>query len=328
MYFCNMNSENNNTSPLISFIIPCYNLPTPMIRQCVESILHLSLRPEEREVIVIDDGSEHSFLDDLQDMADSIVYLRQPNSGPGVARNRGIELSSGQYIQFVDGDDWLYSEAYEQCVDIVRYQQPDLVAFQSSDKDTAPAAAACTPGEPMEGTAFMRHHDLRAAVWHYVFRKQILHGLRFTPGIYHEDEEFTPLLYLRAQRMFHTDIVAYHYRPRTGSITTSDDKRVILKRLDDMEGVIVRLNEMSRAMSIDVRTALRRKISQLTMQYLLCVMRQTRSESLLEKRIESLESHALFPLPDAGYTTKYSLFRKAVSSRTLRRIMSLMAATI
>ena len=68
-------------TPLISFIITYYNLPVEMLRECIESILQLSIPSEEREIILIDDGSDMSPLNELIDYRDQMIYLRQYNQG-------------------------------------------------------------------------------------------------------------------------------------------------------------------------------------------------------------------------------------------------------
>ena len=93
--------------PLISFIVTYYNLPPQLLGASIDSILALSLAPEEREIIVIDDGSEESPLETLREKWNDILYIRQQNQGLSAARNLGIEACRGTFIQFVDGDDLL-----------------------------------------------------------------------------------------------------------------------------------------------------------------------------------------------------------------------------
>ena len=121
-------------APLISFIVTTYDLPIGMLRDCLDSIKALSLSKEEREILLIDDGSKESPIGELTNYLDDIIYLRQPNRGLSAARNKGIQCCCGTYIQFVDGDDMLNSSAYEHCLDIVRYQAPDIVMFRHTDK--------------------------------------------------------------------------------------------------------------------------------------------------------------------------------------------------
>ena len=97
--------------PLISFILTYYNLPLTMLCNCIDSILSLSLTADEREIIVVDDGSEDSPMDKLMQYGDKITYIRQRNQGLSDARNTGIQMATGQYLQVVDGDDKLHKDA-------------------------------------------------------------------------------------------------------------------------------------------------------------------------------------------------------------------------
>ena len=101
--------------PLVSFIIPVYNLDPEMIRECLESILALSLSKQEREIIVIDDGSEFTPLNNLPDICNDFIYIRQRNQGLSAARNIGLRMATGRFVQFVDGDDRLLRALSRHC---------------------------------------------------------------------------------------------------------------------------------------------------------------------------------------------------------------------
>lgn len=79
--------------PLVSFILTCYNLPLDMLCACIDSILRLSLRSEEREIIVVDDGSDVSPINNLLRYGDEIIYVRQKNGGVSTARNTGMGMA-------------------------------------------------------------------------------------------------------------------------------------------------------------------------------------------------------------------------------------------
>ena len=78
------------TQPLVTFIVTCYNLPPSMLCQCIDSLKALSLNPEEREIIIVDDGSEVSPMEALKDYENDIIYLRKSNGGVSSARNMGV----------------------------------------------------------------------------------------------------------------------------------------------------------------------------------------------------------------------------------------------
>lgn len=318
-----MQSEQNHTQglekPLVSFILTYYNLPVKMLCECIDSILALTMQPCEREIIVVDDGSDSSPMNDLMKYGDDIIYIRQQNKGLSEARNTGIQAARGAYLQFVDGDDMLAKAPYEHCLDIVRTNGPDLVVFdftKSSVKDKAIQDYAL-----QSGSEYMRHHNIRGTACGYLFKKNILGDLRFTPGIWHEDEEFTPQLLLRAESVSVTDAEAYLYRVRPNSIITDDHVSSKTKRLNDMEGIILRLNTMADRMPTDDKTALQRRVAQLTMDYLYNIIRQTGSRDYLEQKIEKLRNIGLFPLPDRHYTAKYTWFRRLSNSQAGRRLL-------
>lgn len=298
--------------PLISFVIAYYDLPLRLLRQCLDSILALSLQPSEREIIVVDDGSEHSPMNELMAYGDAIHYIRQAHQGLSVARNTGLQMASGTYLQFVDSDDLLLKKAYEHCIDLARKHQPEMVVFQltrqNDSKDTY------KDSEAQSGSNYMRHQNIRGSACGYLFARSILGDLRFTPGIRHEDEEFTPQLLLRVEVIRVTDAKAYLYRHTPDSITTSKDSHQRLSRLEDSRGIIERLNTIADRLPRDDRMALQRRVAQLTMDYLYNIIRQTGSRQHLEREMEVLRKQGLFPLPDRDYTQKYTWFRRLTNS--------------
>lgn len=303
----------------MTFVITCYDLPADMLRECVTAIFSLAFQPGEREVIVIDDGSKLPAITDIDDVKDQIIYLRQPNSGLASARNMGIRVATGRYIQFVDGDDYLLRIPYEHCLDLVRYHNPDMVLFDFSTRSSV--ATPYSYEGPMSGSEYMQGHNLHGTACGYIFSRELLGSLRFTAGILHEDEEFTPQLILRAERLFYTDAKAYYYRQRRGSIMHVDAANHIDKRLSDSLAVILRLQQMAATMPETDRQALARRVAQLTMDYLYNTIQLTHSRQRLDDAIATLEQQGLYPLPDKRYTRKYWMFRRLVQSKMGRSLL-------
>ena len=313
-------TQDNKAKPIVSFVITYYNIPVSMLRECIESILSLSLSDSEREIILIDDGSDISPLNEMMDFRDKVLYLRERNRGLSEARNIGIDLCHGEYIQFVDADDCLIRAGYEHCLDIVRYQHPDLVMFNLSREGTEIDTPYLFDG-PMTGSEFMKHNNLRASACGYIFKKKMLIDLRFTPNLLHEDEEFTPQIVVRAETLYSTDTCAYYYRERPKSITHENNTRWKLRRLDDAEYIIIQLSRLSDSMPSAERVAMQRRVAQLTMDYIYNVIILTKSERMLEERLDRLHEEGLFPLPDRKYTSEYKYFRKMTNSQMGRKIL-------
>ena len=297
----------DNKKPLVSFILTYYNQPVQLLCECIDSILALSLRPFEREIIIVDDGSRVSPMNGLMQYGDEIIYVRQKNSGLSVARNKGIEMAQGIF-------------SYEHCLELIRLNSDiDMVMFDFTSSDTT--EKDYNDSEVMTGSTYMLKHNIHATACGYLFKQTTLSELRFTPGIWHEDEEFTPQLLIRAEHVCATDAKAYYYYKHKGSITTHDDEESKAKRFDDIRGVLDRLHYLcDRVPQID-RVALQRRVAQLTMDYIYQVIVQQRSQKALNACIDELSSKGLFPLPDRDYSQKYKWFRKMTNTRLGRAIL-------
>lgn len=308
-----------SAQPLISFIVTDYNIPDEMLTECLHSILALNLREEEREIILVDDGSQANVLAQIGPLADELIYIRQRNQGLSVARNTGIQAAQGRYIQFVDGDDALIPEVYNKCLQLLSEEQMDMLLFRASrDKKVKDDFDA---DGPFTGREYMLTHNLHAAAWGYIFLKQMLRGIRFVPGQLHEDEEFTARLTIQADAIYEVKTAAYFYRERDNSITTTDSPEMKERRLDDVEQILYHLQELAYNLPPKDSEALERRIAQLTMDYLYNIMRLTHSPAILEQRIARLREKELFPLPAKNYTRKYTLFRLMTVNKLARAVM-------
>lgn len=316
-------------SPRVSFIIPAYNVPAPLLLECLSGVLSLGAG----EVIVVDDGSDTP-VDTVLPYAtkQAIRLLRQPHSGQSVARNTGIEAARGVYIQFVDADDRLNCDDYRRVIAMLHQENPDVLVFghtvrREDGRESRPGRWTDGTGSGMRrysGPSYVAGHNLRAAPWGYVFLRQMLfphgiHGhLRFTPGITTEDEEFTPLLFLRAERLCVLGARAYSYRQHRGSLVHDQSQQA--RRLADTLRVIARLQRHAGQLSVaDERRgrALTRRVDQLSMDYLYNTWRYTHDMSRLRDAAGSLRQLGLFPLPRRRHTWKYWLF--ALFTRLLVR---------
>ena len=312
----------NTHQPLVSFIVTCYNLPVDMLCECIDSILKLNLETAEREIIVVDDGSDVSPMNDLLKYGDDIIYVRQKNGGVSVARNTAMDMAKGQYIQLVDGDDCLLKNPYEYCLDLIRNcSNVDVVMFDFTHKsDKAPVAF--NPPIIKNGPELLRTENIRGAACCCLFRQAVRGKLAFTPGIaYGEDEEFTPQLLMRAESVYITDAQAYFYRERTTSAVHQTDETSIQKRLSDTKEVILHLSRLADISPQSDKIALQRRVAQLTMDYLYNTILLTRSEEKLDETIDDLRKNNLFPLPNHPYSTKYTWFRRLSNSALGRKIL-------
>lgn len=302
-------AQDSSTQTFLSFIITYHDEPVEMLRECINSIRNIDLQDSEREIIVVDDGSKHSPINEMEDNKAHFLYIYQRRQGVSAARNKGMAMATGRYIQFVDADDRLLYQEYNKCLNIAKEKDADIILFHpTSDnrrqaKDINHQASSATTG-----TEYLRHHNLRGSACCYLFKKSILSGLRFTENIdYAEDEEFTANLFINADTLVATKIRAYFYRQHSKSAT--HNKQLIDRRLDDTYKVICRLNNNLDHLPKEAQLAMQRRIAQLSMDYLYNTLILTRSRKRLQQNINALATEGLFPLPRKHYTMKYSLFR-------------------
>lgn len=313
-------SVENPPRPLISFIIPCYNEPREMLTDCIESILSLPLRSEEREVIVVDDGSATPIATFLAPYGEALQLLRQNNLGLGAARNAALECARGTYVQFVDSDDRLIPSQYSHVIREIKNRRPDILLFGWTRSEHFRECSACRP--MTDGVSYLLKNNIQGSACHYVFRLDLLGHLRFPVGLFHEDEAFTPLLFLRAKTLLPTDITAYFYRRCPSSITTRRSRAHFEMRLDHLLTVITRLRDEARRLTPSAREALERRVAQLTMDYIYQTVVLLRSSADLSLHVERLKARGLYPLPVRRYTVKYLLFASLANARAGLHLLS------
>lgn len=309
-------------TPLVSFIVTYHEQPIQMLCECIDSILALSLRSMEREIIVVDDGSEVSPMNGLMQYADDVIYVRQRNQGVSVARNTAIRMAQGTYIQFVDADDALLQSPYEHCLDIIRYAEAaDMVLFEYTHTKSNHHNPLDTP-QATSGSEYMRNHNIHGSSCSYIFRRTMRGELKFTPDIaYGEDEEFTAQLMLRAEHVYVTTAKAYFYRQHESSAIQQSNQQKRERRLNDNWDVILHLHALCDKLPQDDRLALQRRVAQLSMDYIYNTIVLSHSSQALDKCLQQMRSAGLFPLPDRDYSRKYVWFRKMTNTSFGRSIL-------
>ncbi|MCR4592692.1 MAG: glycosyltransferase [Bacteroidaceae bacterium] len=294
----------------ISFIITYHNEPLPLLDECIQSVLNLPLAPEEREILLIDDGSAVP----APSFDSGVTVFRQENQGLSSARNKGVELAQGDYIQFLDADDFLLTDAYWQVLSLQSQYQPDMLMFGFTRAIPRKENKIKGVRHYSNGVEFLLTRNMRASAWGYLFRKSVLSDLRFHLGILHEDELFTPQLLLRAKNLMVADIQAYYYRIGAHSITHQADATHKRRRLRDTLFVIKELDALAKTYQGKEERALRRRVSQLSMDYIYNGWSLTHSFREILSCIRSLKELGLFPLPLKCYTLKYWLFAPTINS--------------
>lgn len=217
---------------LFSIIVPIYNVEA-YLDKCVSSIRNQTL--SDLEIILVDDGSPDrcpQMCDDYSVVDSRIHVVHKVNGGLSDARNAGLEVAHGEYVLFVDSDDYIAPDTCERFSEWTKKGIDILIGDAILEGGFVNIGHIAPSDEVYSGQqyllkSFQEQKDAPMAVWLNAYRRAFLeeHGLRFKYGILHEDEEFTPRAFMKAETVICTGIPFYHYVIRGGSISTRKDKR-------------------------------------------------------------------------------------------------------
>lgn len=221
---------------LFSIIIPAYNAEA-YLQRCLDSIF--SQEFADYEVIVINDGSNDGtavLLEEYASKHPNLQVLTQSNQGMATARNRGLDVAQGDYVMFVDSDDRLCSHALATLSPQVSGE--DIIGFGTQIYNESTGILTDNPIRPTAATTGWDYFNRErltprpvhfVCIWQRTYRRDFLEEnlLRFADGLRRaEDDLFTTMAFLRAQRVKNIADCLYTYHVRPTSITRSSDPRL------------------------------------------------------------------------------------------------------
>ena len=224
--------------PKISIVVPVYNVED-YVERCINSILIQTL--EDFELILVNDGSTDNSGDICEDYAigDSrIKVIHKANSGLSDARNAGIDISTGDYIGFVDSDDYIednmYELLYRACIDnninLSMCGRFDVFGQEKVPVFTLNESKIWTSEQAIEN--LLRSNNIDSSSCDKLFRGMLFENTRFPDGKYNEDIFIVPNIIHEAKIMIHIGEAKYNYCHRKGSITSESFS---MKKLDLLE---------------------------------------------------------------------------------------------
>lgn len=234
---------------ILSVIIPVYN-GEDYIEECVQSIVHQNIE-DSYEIIIIDDGSVDNSLKICKKLSliyENIKVIQQKNSGQSVARNVGLSEAKGEYVYFIDADDYLNPNYFNTLLKIAQRDNLDFIGFNMaltsdrfSNKIPVEELVVTEEGNGIHLTANFNYNN--GPCW-YFFKKDILGDLCFEENRLCEDGIFTAQLIqlIKNGRIYKNYIYNYYQNPHS-TVNTSNIERK-LKMLDDMFYAAIRFNEI------------------------------------------------------------------------------------
>lgn len=223
-------------TPKVSIIVPLYNTEKYIIK-CLKSLKKQTLK--DIEVIIIDDGSSDNSVNIAKKHIandDRFHLVCQNNMGASNARNRGLSLAKGEYIAFLDCDDWVTKKSMEQLYLQGKYHNADIVAGNilcfHSKEEIYPFRPVCqTAANNMPGHLYfnevLKQNAYVMMVYNYLYKRSFLlkNGFQFE-NITHEDELWTPKALILAEKVVVTPFFHYFYRQRKKSIMSNHNLEV------------------------------------------------------------------------------------------------------
>lgn len=238
---------------ILSIVVPIYNVER-YLHKCVDSLLNQDI--VNYEIILVDDGSPDGcpqICDSYAAAHKNIRVVHRENGGLSAARNSGIEVAKGEYVMFIDSDDYiepnvlggLLAQIERDNLDVLRYNYQNVRLVNSEEGRVNSEYEVFDPyraakrdvdysDSVTKGEAFLNNRlGPMCYAWAFVIRRELMHDCMFKEGIYFEDTEWTPRMLLRAKRVASTEMVVYNYFWREGSITLPDNPQKREKVLRD-----------------------------------------------------------------------------------------------
>ncbi|NOW06392.1 glycosyltransferase family 2 protein [Clostridium beijerinckii] len=226
-----------NTKDLISVIVPVYNVEK-YLPQCIDSILNQT--EKNLEIILVDDGSldnSGKICDEFSKKDDRIIVIHKKNNGLSSARNAGLEIARGNYIGFVDSDDWLDKTMYEVLLKLLKENNSDISCCDffktANSNDSIPHIdnEIINSYNNIESlnNFYNGLYTQTVVAWNKLYKRELFKDISYPVGKIHEDEGTTYKLYYKANKITYTNRPLYYYRITPNSITTSKFNK---KRLD------------------------------------------------------------------------------------------------
>lgn len=218
----------------LSIIIPVYNVENYLVK-CLNSCVFQNVNKSEYEIIVINDGSKDNCAQiieqyDWKDCNHTIITQR--NQGLSMARNNGVKVAKGDYVWFVDSDDWI-SESSLQILLPLLDGGTDIICQRAYFKNFEDKEVVAEKFGSYENGAEMLQNNYDVMAVLYIYRRDFFNnlGFAFEPNIYHEDTQFTPRAVYLSRKIKCISTPIYHYLQRSGSIMSLHNPKKVYDQI-------------------------------------------------------------------------------------------------
>lgn len=218
----------------VSVIIPVYNVEN-YLRKCLDSLVNQTLK--DIEIIVVNDGttdnSQEIINEYVKKYPKKVVSIIQENGGQGTARNTGLLHAKGEYIGYVDSDDYVEENMYEELYKKAKEEDSDIVI--------------CGNNVVKENYDFLSKEEVdkefllgKMAVWNKIYKKNIIvdNKIQFRSKVWYEDLDFTMKVYFSSKKISYVDKPLYNYLLREGSTMNNNNIKRNLELIQAFDSLI------------------------------------------------------------------------------------------
>lgn len=236
---------------VISVVVPVYNVE-PYLKECLESIINQTYR--DLEIILIDDGSTDKsgdICDEYGKKDERIIVIHQNNQGSASAKNAGLRKSSGEYLAFVDSDDFLQEDAYEFMVKQLEEYCADIIqgcfrkVYQKFYRDVNKIIEMQIL-DTFEFLELFTKDWTCGLLWDKLYKRDIFKDIYFKEGHKIDDEFFTYKGVMNSKKILRVPHYIYNYRQRISSVMFSKDSQLKIIS-DSLEYLSIRREEVTKS---------------------------------------------------------------------------------
>ncbi len=313
----------------LSVIIPLYN-SGHFLSRCIGSLLNQDIDINDYEVLIINDGSTDNSLDIALEFANNhsnVFVHNKANGGVGSARNKGISLAKGEYIYFIDPDDYLAANVLHTIISEAKNNSLDILTFLSKSTTKPKLFETRTENINLQdfkitnGIDFIASNRYQNEVWWYIIKRSFIEdsGIKFIEDRWMEDAIITPQLFLNAERVAKLPIDAHRHLIVEGSAMKSKESAHYLSVIDDnrnaamvFESLINDLKEKSA--NADCIKRLRVRQQSFVFFMMVRMLKSEISLNRVKKTMDQLSSTGAYPM-DSFVSVDYKGFNYVVLTK-------------
>lgn len=300
----------------LSIIVPVFNIEKHL-RKCLDSLLDQDINKSEYEILIINDGSTDGSLDiaeEYEERFSNVIVHTQENGGVGSARNNGLDRSKGDYVYFIDPDDYLKPNVLRLLLDTIISNNLEILTFSwtsffdgKSKKITHEPSVKgdeyVSLSQIITGVDYIGKYKYKSSVWWYITKRSFLikSKVRFIEGRWMEDAIFTTQLFLKANTIADFPLNVHRYRVAPGTAMTSKKPSHYKKLIGDIHNAIFVFDEIvsdlkTKKVNPDCIERIKTRQQAFVFFLLVRMIKSTLSFKEVRLKIDSINSIDAYPL--------------------------------